>query len=206
VNFGLVVLGAHFGFWLTDLIQKYKSDNILLVEPVPYNYRILKEKYGAFQNLYICTNAIYSSNKTDFFYYVKEDSISRLGKHWASQIGSFNKQHILDHKSKRFKIEESDIAREKIKFITFDDLINLYKIDSIDKLQIDVEGSEYEILKSINFDRIQINSILFETKHFDGTFKEAEKLKEIKSKLIKNNYNLKQIDLENMLAEKIIFD
>ena len=206
MNFGLVVLGAHFGFWLTDLIQKYKSDNILLVEPVPYNYRILKEKYGAFQNFYTCTNAIYSSNKTDFFYYVKEDSISKLGKHWASQIGSFNKQHILDHKSKRFKIEESDIAREKIKFITFDDLINLYKIDSIDKLQIDVEGSEYEILKSINFDRIQINSILFETKHFDGTFKEAEKLKEIKSKLIKNNYNLKQIDLENMLAEKIIFD
>ena len=67
MNFGLVVLGAHFGFWLTDLIQKYKSDNILLVEPVPYNYRILKEKFSSFQNIYICTNAIYSSNKTDFF-------------------------------------------------------------------------------------------------------------------------------------------
>ena len=70
---------------------------------------------------------------------------------------------------------------------------------------MDVEGSEYEILKSIKLERIQIKSILFETKHFDGTFKEADKLKEIKSKLIKNNYNLKQIDLENMLAEKTIF-
>jgi len=206
VNFGLVVLGAHFGVWLTDVINKYKNDNILLVEPVPYNYKILKKNFYAFPNIYICNNAIYSSNKTDFFYYVKEDSISKLGKHWASQIGSFNKQHILDHKSKRFKIEECDIVQEKIKFITFDDLINQYSIDSIDKLQLDVEGSEYEILKSIKLERIQIRSILFETKHFDGTFKEDVKLKKIKNILIKNNYSLKQIDLENMLAEKIIFD
>ena len=202
MNFGLVVLGAHFGVWLTDVIHKYKKDNILLVEPVPYNYKILKKNFKEFSNIYICTNAIYSSNKTDFFYYVKESSISKLRKHWASQIGSFNKQHILDHKSKRFKIEESDITKEKIKFITFDNLVYQYSIDSIDRLQIDVEGSEYEILKSINLEKIKINSIFFETKHFDGTFKEGDKLEEIKNKLIKNNYNIKQLDLENMLAEK----
>ena len=205
-DFGLVVIGAHSGIYLKDLISEYSNQKILLVEPVPYNYEILENEYKDQSNILICKNAILDKVKKDNFYYVKKDSIPKLGKHWASQIGSFNKQHILDHKSKRFKIEESDIAKEKIKFITFDDLINLYKMDSINKLQIDVEGSEYEILKSINLDRIQINSILFETKHFDGTFKEAEKIKEIKSKLIKNNFNLKQIDSENMLAEKIIFD
>ena len=202
MNFGLVVLGAHFGVWLSDVIQKYKNDNILLVEPVPYNYKILKKNFEEFSNIYICTNAIYSSNKTDFFYYVKESSISNLGKHWASQIGSFNKKHILDHKSKRFKIEESDIIKEKIEFITFDNLVKQYSIDSIDRLQIDVEGSEYEVLKSINLKKIKINSILFETKHFDGTFKEGDKLEEIKNKLIQNNYSIKKLDLENMLAEK----
>jgi FkbM family methyltransferase len=202
VKFGLVVLGAHFGVWLDDIIQKYKEDNILLVEPVPYNYKILKKNFEEFSNIHICTNAIYSSNKTDFFYYVKENSISKLRKHWASQIGSFKKQHILDHKSKRFKIEESDIIKEKVKFITFDNLVNKYSIDSIDRLQIDVEGSEYEILKSINLQKIKINSIFFETKHFDGTFKEGDKLEEIKNKLIENNYNIKQLDLENMIAEK----
>ena len=113
MKFGLVVLGAHFGVWLDDIIQKYKEDNILLVEPVPYNYKILKKNFEEFSNIHICTNAIYSSNKTDFFYYVKENSISKLRKHWASQIGSFKKQHILDHKSKRFKIEESDIIKYK---------------------------------------------------------------------------------------------
>ena len=202
MNFGLVVLGAHFGVWLTDVIKKYKKDNSLLVEPVPYNYKILKKNFEEFSNIYICTNAIYSSNKNDYFYYVKENSISKLGKHWASQIGSFKKQHILDHKSKRFKIKESDIIKEKIEFITFDNLVNKYSIDSIDRLQNDVEGSEYEILKSINLEKVKINSIFFETKHFDGTFKEGDKLEEIKNKLIENNYNIKQLDIENMLAEK----
>ena len=48
--------------------------------------------------------------------------------------------------------------------------------------------------------------ILFETKHFDGTFKEGNKLLEIKKKLINSDYTLEQIDKENILAKKITFD
>ena len=44
-DFGLVVIGAHFGIWLNDELVKYKNDNILLVEPVPYNFKILKENF-----------------------------------------------------------------------------------------------------------------------------------------------------------------
>jgi hypothetical protein len=73
---------------------------------------------------------------------------------------------------------------------------------SIDKLQIDVEGAEYEILNSIDYNKMNINKILFESKHIDGTFKEGEKLKLIKEKLIRNNYKLTNIDEENILAEK----
>ena len=41
-EFGLVVIGAHTGFHLKDLIYKYSNKKILLVEPVPYNYQALK--------------------------------------------------------------------------------------------------------------------------------------------------------------------
>ena len=44
-DFGLVVIGAHFGVWLADKIKEYGNDNILLVEPVPYNNRILKKNF-----------------------------------------------------------------------------------------------------------------------------------------------------------------
>ena len=201
-DFGLVVIGAHFGVWLEDEISKYKDQNILLVEPVPYNIEILEKKYGKLNNIYICKNAIFSEKKTSNFYYVDEKSVNKLGKHWASGIGSFDKNHILNHKSKRFKIEEKDIVKIEIDFITFKEMTEIFSIQSINKLQIDVEGAEYEILRSINFNNIKINSILFEAKHFDGTFKEGKKLIEIKDKLSNLGYILSKIDSENILAKK----
>ena len=201
-NFGLVVIGAHFGVWLKDQINSIENEQILLVEPVPYNYNRLKEDFKNNKNIHICTNAVFSENKIRKFYYVNENSITKLGKHWASGIGSFNKNHILEHKTKRFKIEDRDIVEIEIEFVTFDNLIKKYSIKSIDKLQIDVEGAEYEILKSIDFKTIEIKSIQFESKHFDGTFKEGPKLEEIKQKLKSEGYNLNQIDNENIIANR----
>ena len=122
-DFGLVVIGAHFGVWLDGKINQYKNDIILLVEPVPYNYKILRDKFSNNKNISICTNAIFSENIKKEFYFVKENSISKLGKHWASGIGSFDKQHILNHKSKRFQITEDDIENIEIDFITFQNLM-----------------------------------------------------------------------------------
>ena len=201
-DFGLVVIGAHFGIWLNEELVKYKNDNILLVEPVPYNFKILKENFQNEKNIFICTNAVFSENKIEKFYFVREDSIPKLGKHWASGIGSFSKEHLLNHKSKRFNIQEEDIDNLDVEFITFDKLVKNFEIGSIKKLQIDVEGAEFEILKSIDFKKININQIQFEFKHFDGTFLEGPKLKIIKEKLVKNGFQLTQIDKENILAEK----
>ena len=153
-DFGLVVIGAHFGVWLKDKVEKYKDREILLVEPVPYNNKILKDNYFKQKNISICTNAVFSVNKIKNFYFVKEDSIHKLGKHWASGIGSFDKQHILNHKNKRFKITEDDIEKIEIEFITFNNLVDKYEIKSIDSLQIDVEGAEFEILNSIDYNKV----------------------------------------------------
>ena len=201
-DFGLVVIGAHFGVWLNDIINEQQNKNILLVEPVPYNYSVLKKNFSKNKNIYICTNAVFSKNQKKNFYFVKENSISKLGKHWASGIGSFDKQHILNHKSKRFQITEDDIENIEIDFITFQNLIEKYQIGSINILQIDVEGAEFEILNTIDFQKIDIRSIQFEFKHFDGTFSEGQKLKSIKEKLKKNGFKLTELDKENILAKK----
>ena len=57
-------------------------------------------------------------------------------------------------------------------------------------------------LRTINLKNTKINQILFESKHFDGTFKEGEKLQAIKQKLTIEGYKLTQIDDENILAKK----
>jgi len=201
-NFGLVVIGAHSGVWLKSLFEKYQNQNILLVEPVPYNVTLLKENTAKYKNISIETSAVSEKNQIKKFYYVKPDAVKKLGKHWASGIGSFDKQHILNHKNKRFAVSDPDIKEVDIQYLTFSDLIEKYSISSIKLLQIDVEGAEFEILNSINFEKIEIKKIIFEFKHFDGTFKEGPKLKSIKEMLIKFNYQLKEIDKENILAEK----
>ena len=201
-NFGLVVIGAHSGVWLKSLFEEYQNKNILLVEPVPYNIALLKENTAKYKNISIETSAVSEKNQIKKFYYVKPDAVKKLGKHWASGIGSFDKQHILNHKYKRFMVSDTDIEEVDVQYLTFSDLIEKYSISSIDLLQIDVEGAEFEILNSIDFEKIEIKKIIFEFKHFDGTFKEGPKLKLIKEKLIKFNYQLKEIDKENILAEK----
>ena len=201
-KFGLVVIGAHSGIWLTSLLEKYKEQNILLVEPVPYNIQLLRENTSKYKNINIETSAVSNKVGVQKFYYVKPESVKNLGKHWASGIGSFDKQHILNHKNKRFKVENSDIEEIEIQYITFENLVSKYSIISIDMLQIDVEGAEFEILDSIDFKKTLIKKIIFEFKHFDGTFKEGHKLKLIKEKLINSNYSLTEIDKENILAEK----
>ena len=201
-NFGLIIIGAHIGVHIRKDLEEYKNQKIILVEPVPHNIRILRENTAKYQDIYIEPFTIGSKNEDRNFYYVKEESIHKLGKHWASGIGSFDKQHILNHKTKRFKVSEDDIDTIKIESLTFKALCEKYQISKIDKLQIDVEGAEYEILDSINHKKMSINKILFESKHFDGTFNEGEKLDLIKKKLIFNNYDLTQVDQENILAKR----
>ena len=99
-------------------------------------------------------------------------------------------------------IEDNDIDKVVIETLRFKDLIKKHSITEIEKIIIDVEGFEYEILSDIDLEEIKINSIMFEYKHFDGYLKSGDKLQEIIQKFEKNNYKISKIDKENILAIK----
>ena len=201
-KFGLVVLGAHIGVHIKGDIEKLSPEKVLLVEPVPHNVAAIKKHLIHLDNVIIEQVAISNKNEIKDFYFVKEKSIHKLKKHWSSGIGSFNKQHILDHKSKRFKVEEEDIEKVSINTVRFKDIVKKYQIKQINKLLIDVEGSEYEIINDIDFNSLNIKEILFEYKHFDGYKKTGQKLEETLEKLNIYGYKTSKIDEENILAIK----
>ena len=201
-KFGLVVLGAHIGIHIKGEVKSLLPEKVLLVEPVPHNVAAIKKNLIHLDNVVIEQVAISNKNEIKNFYFVKETSIHKLKKHWSSGIGSFNKQHIFDHKSKRFKIEEEDIDKVSIETIRFKDLVDKYNINQIDKLLIDVEGSEFAILNDIDLNSINIKKILFEYKHFDGFQTTGKRLEEILIKFVENGYTTKKIDDENILATK----
>ena len=202
MKFELVVLGAHIGVHIRDEISKIKNSPILLVEPVPHNVDAIKENLKEFKNIIIEPAAISNINEKKDFYFVKGNSINKLKKHWASGIGSFDKNHLISHRSKRFLIEDNDIDKVVIETLRFKDLVKKHSITEIEKIIIDVEGFEYEILSDIDLEKIKINSIMFEYKHFDGYLKSGDKLQEIIQKFEKNNYKISKIDKENILAIK----
>ena len=201
-KFGLVVLGAHIGIHIKGEIEKILPEKVLLVEPVPHNVVEIKKNLNNLEGIIIEQVALSDKNETRNFYFVKNTSIHKLKKHWSSGIGSFNKQHLLDHKSKRFKIEEEDIDKISIEAIRFKDLVDKYNINQIDKLLVDVEGSEFAILNDIDLNSINIKKIIFEYKHFDGYQTTGKKLEEILKKFEENGYTTKKIDEENILATK----
>ena len=123
-NFGLVVLGAHIGIHIKGEIEKILPEKVLLVEPVPHNVVEIKKNLNNLEGITIEQVALSDKNEKRNFYFVKNTSIHKLKKHWSSGIGSFNKQHLLDHKSKRFKIEEEDIDKISIQAIRFKDLVD----------------------------------------------------------------------------------
>ena len=201
-KFGLVVLGAHIGIHIKSEIEKILPEKVLLVEPVPHNVVEIKKNLNNLEGIITEQVALSGTKEKRNFYFVKNTSIHKLKKHWSSGIGSFNKQHLLNHKSKRFEIEEEDIEKISIEAIRFKDLVDKYKIRQIDKLLIDVEGSEFAILNDIDFNSINIKKIIFEYKHFDGYQTTGKKLEKILKKFKQNGYTTKKIDKENILATK----
>ena len=200
-SFDLIVIGSCHGVWIENDVKKC-SNKVLLIEPVKYNFDQLKKRFKNYKNIIFENVAIGDKNELIDFFHVLESSIDKLKKHWASGIGSFSKEHILKHRTKRFQITEEDIRCIKIKAITFNKLIEKYKIEYINKLMIDAEGFDYNIIKSIDFKKIFIKEIIFEKKHLSTTFQIGSKLNEIKTLLEKEKYKLFDISKENILAKK----
>ena len=203
-KFDLVVIGAHNGSGLEELILKQKN-KVLLIEPVNYNLQSLKLRFENIDNIIIENVGISDERNQIQFYYIKESSVKKLGKDWASGIGSFKKKHLLDHHRKRFQITENDLEETNVKILVFDDLVKKYNINEIEYLFIDTEGYDYKIIKSIDFDKIKINKLKFEYKHLDDTFKFEVRLLELREIFSQLNFRETDIDDENITFEKTVY-
>jgi FkbM family methyltransferase len=113
--------------------------------------------------------AIGNKNKMQTFYYKKKNHpMNTLSKKFA----------------KRFWGNKANIKKNKIITRTFNYLIK--KIKKIDLLDIDVEGTEYDVIKKINFKDISFKIILIEHSLFNATT--IKNTKKIKNLLLKENY------------------
>ena len=58
----------------------------------------------------------------------------------------------------------------EVETMKIETICDIHKISHINYLSIDVEGGEFEVIKSINFDKVYIDVIGFENNYYDTVF------------------------------------
>ncbi len=134
-----------------NLIERYPVRGVL-VEPQPTAFARLQQLHQHRDNLLFVNSAIDCVRGTRNFYVAKEGDV---------EFASFDRNHLLRH-----GLADHEIVSKEIDCLTIDDVLRQSNIDSVDFLQIDAEGYDYEILKSIDFTRIRPHILRFEYRHF----------------------------------------
>jgi FkbM family methyltransferase len=161
-DFFFVQIGSNDGVRndpLYKFICKYNWSGIM-VEPVPHLYERLIKNHEGRDNLTFRNVAISSEGGSMKFYSATENCIH-------NGISSLSKQHILSHTGPKHQ-DLDDIRcnfnkhfkEDELETITFGSLVD--GVNHIDLLHIDAEGHDFEIIKSIDFDKIIPSVILYE--------------------------------------------
>lgn len=142
------------------LISYYRLKG-LLVEPVPDFFESLVENYKDNSQLLFENSAIGNENGTRSFFKLKKDNPFPPE---ARGLAGFDKKILLKHE-KTLPGVSKFIETISVKTITFQSLIDKYRLTHIDLLQIDTEGYDYEILKMVFSTEIRPHIINFEFIH-----------------------------------------
>ena len=119
-----------------------------------------------------------------------------------SPLNTLDYNHLKFLKN-NFLLTKKDFKEKKIKTEKINNILNKYKFNRIDFLNIDLEGLEYEVIKSINFRKFKINLICIEILNHNKFSK--IKSKKIQQILKKNNFKyLKKIGV-NSIYKNISF-
>ena len=108
-------------------------------------------------------------------------------------LGDLDPKNTLDlnHKNwlgKHFNINKKDFKIKNVKTITLSEILNKNKFYNIDFLNIDIEGHELEVLRSVNFKKFNIKVICVELINFNKL--SGSKKNQLIALLKKNKYKL----------------
>ena len=167
-----------------DLISDYIKGqwNGILIEPIPFYFNKLKERYQEKDNLFLENIAIASLEENRDMYYVAPQFINKSNlPTWVNGLGSFSVEHLHKH-----GIPNAAILKEPVKCCPLTSLVKRYDIQNIGLLAIDAEGYDVEVLKSLDFRVIKPEKIIYESKHLVESVKNESILY-----LEKNGYDVR---------------
>ena len=160
----IIQVGSHIGNTWNDYLYNNINQNFkyIMVEPVPYLFKQLKENYKSFNNIIFLNIAISNYNGIIDLYVPSEKNDFEKLVIWTSQLASTNKDHISTF------VPECIIDKISVECKTLNSVIKEYNIKQLEYLYTDTEGHDYDILMDLNLSLIRPKNIIFENKHMDG--------------------------------------
>jgi FkbM family methyltransferase len=181
----VVQVGANDGL-ATDplylLIAEYELTGVL-IEPQALPFERLCARYRCRAGLTLLNVGIAESPGEMQLWQVREDF--RAEYDWragsgASGIASFDRQHVVRHilKNARGVVRTAADAEAKVECVTvpvttLDAVIAEHVGGTVEILQIDAEGYDYRILRSLDLRRHRPRIVNYESKHLSSADKQA---------------------------------
>jgi FkbM family methyltransferase len=155
-----VDVGAHNGKSINNTLYFEQNNNWtgINVEPLPHIYKKLKNNRPNCINLNCAVSNIDGS----------ANFICNEG--YTEMLSGLEKDYDIRHLNRRDReIKQMGGSTKIIEVKTnrLETILNEYNIDHINYLSIDVEGGEFNVIKSINFDKVFIDVIGFENNYND---------------------------------------
>lgn len=183
-EFTVVQIGAYTGDTDNDPLYGFLSKQLpahprsvaVLVEPVGDYFERLKGTYAGLPQVRLENAAIAESAGERDFFRIAVDPTAHGQADWLTQLGSLREdrmttlweryeQQLLDREG-----VEQDFAAfwhanrvvERVRCMTVEQLLTEYGLSRLDMLQIDAEGYDYAILRTLDFSRIRPRFINYE--------------------------------------------
>jgi FkbM family methyltransferase len=181
-------IGAHDGISLSNtyFLEKERKWTGICIEAQPLQFEKLKQNRSC-----ICINEAVSNfeGETSFTYVEGYEE----GNYLSGITSSFHHKHL-----KRIQNEVSEyggvIKETKVPVRRVQSILDQYNIKKIDFCSIDTEGSEFEIVKSIDFKKTDITVLIIENSFH------AARLTDYMDK--KGFYLLKKIKYDDIYVQK----
>jgi len=177
--FYFLQIGGNDGYINDPMFKCVKRYNLkgIIVEPQKEVFEQRLRKTYRFEKKVILENvAIADSNEIKKLY-----KLAISDSRWATGLATFDRKTLEHHIEKgyvdeRAKKEGITIPKNKADYITYEEvncstierLLQKHHFEYLDLLQIDTEGYDFEIIKTIDFNTLKPKIISFESEHLSS--------------------------------------
>ena len=171
-EFTFLEIGANDGVCndpIRPYVAKYHWSGVL-VEPQREAFQALCANYSGETQLRFENVAISARAGSQLFYSVDR---TRPGMNdQTDQLASFMREVVMSH-CKYIPGLADALVTEEVPCMTFSELLSKHDLRRLDLLQIDTEGYDYEIIKTIDFGKVKPRIIHYEHIHLKAADREA---------------------------------